>query len=367
MISLKNEQEELLRLSAVPGIGPNKMRALVGHFRSVRKVSKAPLGELCKVAGIDQKIAEDIRTFDGKQFAREQVEKLESTGSRLVTFWDDDYPKRLKEIYDPPVFLFVKGDFAAEDSYSIAIVGTRLPSNYGKRIAEKLTSGLSRKGLTIVSGLAYGVDTLAHRHALQNGSRTIAVLGSGVDVIYPNENRALAKKIASNGVLLSEFPLGTGPDRTNFPRRNRIICGLSLGIVVIEAGIKSGALITASMALDQNREVFAVPGNIDSAKSFGTNELIKQGAKVVTSVEDILDELQPQLAPMLRKDTPPREVSSLTEAEKALFDILTNEPRHIDEIASSTGQSTSRVLSTLLSLELKDLVKQHAGKLFVRL
>jgi len=361
------EQEELLRLSAVPGIGPNKIRALVGHFRSVRKVFKAPVRELSKVAGIDQKIADNIGTFDGKQFAKEQLTQLDKTGSRLITFWDDDYPKRLKEIYDPPAFLFVKGDFAAQDKYSIAIVGTRVPSNYGKRIAEKLTAELSRKGLTIVSGLAYGVDTIAHHHALQNGSRTIAVLGSGLDVIYPNENRALAKKIASNGVLVSEFPLGTGPDRTNFPRRNRIICGLSLGIVVIEAGLKSGALITASMALDQNREVFAVPGNIDSPKSFGTNELIKQGAKVVTSVEDILDELQLQLAPVFMKDAPTREVTSLTEAERALFEILTNEPRHIDEIASSTGQSTSLVLSTLLSLELKDLVKQHAGKLFVKL
>jgi len=363
----KVEQEELLRLSAVPGIGPNKMRALVGHFRSVRKVSKAPVSELRKVAGIDQKIADNIRTFNGKIFAKQQLRLLDKTGSRLVTFWDDDYPKQLKEIYDPPAFLFVKGDFAAEDRYSIAIVGTRVPSNYGKRIAEKLTAELSRKGLTIVSGLAYGVDTLAHHHALQNGSRTIAVLGSGVDVIYPNENRALAKKIVSNGVLVSEFPLGTGPDRTNFPRRNRIICGLSLGIVVIEAGIKSGALITASMALEQNREVFAVPGNIDSAKSLGTNELIKQGAKVVTSVEDIFDELQPQLAPMFKKDAPKREVSSLTAAEKALYAILTNEPRHIDEIVSSIGQSISQVLSTLLSLELKDLVKQHAGKLFVKL
>ena len=309
----KNEQEDLLRLSAVPGIGPNKMRALVGHFRSVRKIFRAHVGELSKVAGIDQKITHNIRTFDGKQFAREQLELLDKIHARLITFWDDDYPKQLKEIYDPPAFLFVKGDFVTNDKYSIGIVGTRVPSNYGKRIAEKLTAELSRKGITIVSGLAYGVDTLAHHHALQNGSRTIAVLGSGVDVIYPNENRALANKIVSNGVLLSEFPLGTGPDRTNFPRRNRIICGLSLGIVVIEAGIKSGALITASMALDQNREIFAVPGNIDSTKSLGTNELIKQGAKVVTSVEDILDELQPQLAPMLK--SPPSLWSPFTPVE----------------------------------------------------
>lgn len=367
MISSKDEQEELLRLSAVPGIGPNKIRALVGHFHSVKKIFKAPVKELSNVAGIDQKIADNIKTFDGNQFAKNQLKQLEKTRARLITFWDDDYPKQLKEIYDPPAFLFVKGAFAAEDKYSIGIVGTRVPSNYGKRIAEKLTTALARKGLTVVSGLAYGVDTLAHRHALQNGSRTIAVLGSGVDIIYPNENRALAKEIASNGVVLSEFPLGAGPDRTNFPRRNRIICGLSLGIVVIEAGIKSGALITAAMALDQNREVFAVPGNIDSAKSFGTNALIKQGAKVVTSVEDILDELQPQLAPMVKQDAPIREPHSLSQSEKALLETLTNEPRHVDEIALSIGQSTSQVLSTLLSLELKDLVKQHAGKLFVKL
>lgn len=367
MISLDKEHEDLLWLSAVPGIGPSKMRSLIGRFRSVKEIFEASRDALTEVAGIDRKIADNIKSFDGKQFAKEQLKQLDKTGARLITFWDDEYPPQLKQIYDPPAFLFVKGSFIPEDKYSIGIVGTRLPSNYGKLVAEKLCSELARSGLTVVSGLAYGIDTLAHRHALQSGSRTLAVLGSGVDVIYPNENMRLAEKITENGALVSEFPLGTGPDRTNFPRRNRIICGLSLGIVVVEAGKKSGALITAEMALEQNREVFAVPGNIDSVKSLGTNDLIKQGAKMVTSAEDILEELEPQLAPFMRKESPGVAAQPLSEDERALWEFLSNEPKHVDEIASNLGQSTSKVLSVLLSLELKNLVRQHPGKLFVRL
>jgi len=361
------EYGELLRLSSVPGIGPNKLRILVNHFGSPSQVFQASENKLIAVGKIDAKIARRIRKYDGHHFVEQQLDRLKKTGIRLITFWDKAYPALLKQIYDPPTYLFVKGSFHPTDRHSVSIVGTRRPSNYGKRITEKLTAELAANGLTIVSGLAYGTDTLAHRTSLKSGSRTIAVLGSGADVIYPQSNVSLAEDIAQNGAVISEFPLGTKPDWMNFPRRNRIICGLSLGTVVIEAAQKSGALITAAMALEQNREVFAVPGNIDSANSLGTNNLIKQGAKVVTSVEDILEELRPQLQPLFRKSEISEIRLSLTENETFLLNILSHEPLHVDAIAGLAQQSTSQVLSTLLSLELKNVVKQHPGKLFVRI
>ncbi len=362
------DHEALLRLSAVPLIGPSKLRALIGKFQSANSVLSATKKQLMSVDGIDVKIAHNIKTFDGQDFAKEQLRLLSRCGARLITFWDDDYPDPLKQIYDPPALLFVKGTLKKEDKFSVAIVGTRQPSIYGKLVSERLTQELARKGLTIVSGLAYGVDTLAHKCTLDAGGRTLAVLGSGVDVIYPSDNRTLAKKIESSGALISEFPMGTDPDRNNFPRRNRIICGLSMGTLVIEAGLKSGALITAAMALDQGREVFAVPGNIDSPKSLGTNELIKQGgAKLVASAEDILEEIQPQFSLDLQMERKERAAAQLSEQEKKIIDLLSNEPMHIDRIASDSGQPTSHTLALLLSLELKNLVKQLPGKYFVRL
>jgi len=362
------DHEALLRLSAVPLIGPGKLRALIGKFQSANRVLSATKKELMSVDGIDVKIAENIKAFDGEDFAKEQLQRLSRCGVRLITFWDDDYPDLLKQIYDPPALLFIKGTLKKEDKFSVAIVGTRQPSSYGKLVTERLTQELARKGLTIVSGLAYGVDMLAHKFALQSGGRTLAVLGSGVDVIYPSENRGLAKKIESAGVLISEFPMGTDPDRNNFPRRNRIISGLSMGTLVIEAGLKSGALITAAMALDQGREVFAVPGNVDSPKSMGTNELIKQGgAKLVISAEDILEEIQPQFSLDLQMERKQRAAAHLSEQEKKIIDLLSNEPMHIDLIAAESGQPTSHALALLLSLELKSLVRQLPGKQFIRL
>lgn len=362
------DHETLLRLSAVPLIGSGKLRALMGRFKSADKVLSATKKELISVDGIDVKTAESIKTYDAKEFADEQLQRLRAADARLITFWDEDYPEALKHIYDPPALLFVKGTLKKEDKFSVAIVGTRQPSTYGKLVTERLTRELARKGLTIVSGLAYGIDTLAHKFSLESGARTLAVLGSGVDVIYPSDNRSLAKRIESNGALISEFPMGTDPDRNNFPRRNRIICGLSMGTLVIEAGLKSGALITAAMALDQGREVFAVPGNIDSPKSLGTNELLKQGgAKLVVSIEDILEEIQPQFSLDLQMERKERAAAQLSEPEKKIVDLLSNEPMHIDRIAADSGQPTSHVLAVLLSLELKNLVKQMPGKQFVRL
>ena len=366
------DPEILLTLSSIRGVGPNKLRALIGRFGTTLDILYASESDLTAVSGIDSITAKKIKNVRVNSFAKDQLTKTREYDARLITFWDEQYPEQLKEIYDPPAYLFVRGRLEKSDKFSLAIVGTRRPSNYGKLAVERLATELARKGLTIISGLAYGVDALAHTYALQGGTRTMAVLGSGVDKIYPNENRALAKRIIANGAILSEFPMGTDPDRNNFPRRNRIICGLSLGTLVIEAGVKSGALITAAMALEQNREVFAVPGNIDSPNSFGTNELIKQGAKIVTSCDDILDELAPQLGEFLRKrgGGPSNETvdeSLLGENEAKILSLLTHEPQHIDDLARAAGQTTSQLLFALLSLELKNMIKQHAGKYFVRI
>ncbi|NIR52433.1 DNA-protecting protein DprA [candidate division KSB1 bacterium] len=357
--------EILLRLSAVPGIGPNKIRALIGRFGFSEGIFRAAPKELSGL--IDRKTAERLHESDDKAFAEKQIEAMHRHGVKLITFWHKEYPSQLKHIYDPPAYLFVKGCLTATDKFSVGVVGTRQPSNYGKLVTEKLTSDLARKGLTIVSGMAYGIDTIAHTSALNSGGRTLAILGSGLDVIYPSRNKALAERISSQGAVISEFPMGTKPDWQNFPRRNRIICGLSLGTLVVEAGAKSGALITAAMALEQNKEVFAVPGNIESPSSVGTNDLIKQGAKLVTSTEDIFEELEHQLKGFHQQDEQVVDGSTLNESEKKLIRILDNEPKHVDAIAKEAGQSTAQVLSVLLSLELKNLVKQLAGKQFVRI
>jgi len=345
-----------------------RLRALIGKFRSPQAVFTAPLNALCEVEGIDRITAEKIRNSADDGFAEQQLALAEKCQARILTYWDAEYPERLKQIYDPPVFLFVRGELRQDDKYAIALVGTRMPSSYGRMVAEKLSEGLARKGITVVSGLARGIDTLCHLGALKAGGRTLAVLGSGVDVIYPPENRKLAEKIVAQGALVSEFPMGADPDAPNFPRRNRLISGLSLGVIVIEAGERSGALITAETALEQGREVLAVPGNITSPKSQGPNRLIQEGAALVRSVEDVFSLLDSELRPLLHAGPQPKEITlPLTPEEKRVLEALSHEARHIDTIAQANGMPTSQVLAILLSLELKDLVKQLPGKMFVRL
>jgi DNA processing protein len=368
--SLKTPLHEiyaLLRLTAAPGVGTHRARALLGHFRSAEKALRATKEELCAVDGVDERTAASIVSFDGEAYADEQLARIESVGAALIPFFDSGYPDRLKQIFDPPIFLFVLGELSEVDFNSVAIVGSRQPTNYGRLVTQKLSADLCREGITIVSGLAYGIDTVAHGEAVKNGGRTLAVLGSGVDNVYPYENRKLARDIVKNGALISEFPMRADPDRQNFPRRNRIICGLSLGVVVVEAGLKSGALITAAMALEQNREVFAVPGNINSPMSQGTNELLKQGAKLVMSVEDVMEEIDSQLNLSNRSGVPDCDKIELRSDEREMMRLLSHEPAHIDDIAIAAHQPTSKALTILLSLELQDLVKQLPGKMFVRL
>lgn len=363
------ELEHLINLGAVPGIGPTKIRALVAHFKSAGDIFQASIKELTTIDGVDYKTAKKILDYKNFEFGKKEIETADALGINLITFWDERYPINLKRIYDPPVLLYVKGDLRMEDKFAISIVGTRLPSSYGRLIAEKFSSELAQQGLVIISGLARGIDTLSHWATVKSGGRTFAVLGTGLDKVYPSENKKLCDEIIKNGALISEFSFGTGPDAVNFPRRNRIIAGLALGTIVVEAGEKSGALLTANYALDQNREVFAVPGNINSPKSAGTNLLIKAGAKLISSITDVTVELEPQLKYMTKKsaDRTIEIPADLSDVEKKVISCLSNNPIHIDKLAELAGKSTAETLSLLLPLEFKDLVKQIPGKLFIRI
>lgn len=359
---------ELLHLASIPKVGNNRLRALISHFKTPSAVLSASPKELAHIDGIDKAIASSIvHTPLNREFIDDQLSRLNKVGGRIVTLWDDEYPTLLKKIYDPPVFLFVKGKFSQNDQYSIAVVGTRQPTSYGKLMAERFTKELSELGITIVSGLARGIDTIAHTAALKSNGRTLAVMGSALDHIYPPENKKLAEQIEECGALVSEFFMGTKTDPGNFPRRNRIISGLSLGTLIIESEEDGGAMITARTTLDQNRELFSLPGHITEKKSNGPNRLIKMGAaKLVQSIDDILEELTSALQPIIKTTRPKTEPPQLSVFEQKIFDVLTNEPMHIDAISEQSNLSPSDTLVNLLSLEFKGLVRQMAGKMFVK-
>lgn len=366
---------DLLILSHAPGIGPNRLRSLVNHFRDPHDVLEATPRQLIAVEGIERRTALSIVGYfrgdgsvEARRFADEQLARLNRVHGRIVTFWDKEYPAGLKRIYDPAPILFLRGAFADVDSYSIAIVGTRTPSPYGTQMADRFATDLARLGLTVISGLARGIDTSAHAAALRAHGRTIAVIGSGIDIMYPPENKALADRIALDGAVVSECVAGTKPDAGNFPRRNRIISGIALATVVIETGVDGGAMITASTALDQNREIFAVPSPISDKRKSGTNQLIREGrAMLVESIDDIVAELAPRLKGILSTNVPcPEAPPDLTLFERQLLDALTDEALHIDALADRAGLSTADTLVHLLSLEFKGIVRQMPGKMFCR-
>jgi DNA processing protein len=356
---------DLLRLYSIQGIGATRVRNLIIAFGSPEAVLKAPIQRLVRIQGIERHFAQRIKQNIDEKYVAYQLDYLKNNDINVLTYWDNAYPPRLKKIYDAPVILFYVGDIAVLKTDAVGVVGTRNPSQYGKMVTEKFCRDLINYKLTIVSGLARGVDTVAHRTAVKNEGKTIAVLGCGLDQIYPPENKNLAKQITENGVIVSEFCIGTIPDPGNFPRRNRIISGLSLGTLVCEAGEKSGALITAYQALDQNREVFAIPGPISSPKSHGTNQLIKQGAKLVQYTEDIIQELESQLGNV--ESVEHQTTKMLKGFEKTLFSMLSDDPVHIDLLARQSERTTSEVLSALLTLEIMGVVKQLSGKMFVRI
>jgi len=356
---------DLLRLYSIQGIGATRIRNLISAFGSAKEVLKAPVQRLIRIQGIEKHTAQRIKENVDEKYIAYQLDYLKENNIKVLTYWDDRYPPRLKKIYDAPVILFYMGDISVLKSDAVAVVGTRIPSQYGKMVTEKFCRELVNYNITIVSGLARGVDTVAHRTVVKNGGKTVAVLGCGLDQIYPPENLKLANQITENGVLISEYRIGTIPDPGNFPRRNRIISGLSLGILVSEAGKKSGALITAYQALDQNREVFAIPGPINSGKSCGTNILIKQGAKLVQETDDILQEIESQLGNITSHE--PQATILLKGFEKTVFGMLSNDPVHIDILARQCERTTSEVLSVLLTLEIMGVAKQLSGKMFVKM
>ena len=345
----------------VHGIGPMKFRALLNHFGDLEEAWHADAREL-KEAGLDRRALKNLMTTRSTISLDGKMEKIERQGAKVLTWNDPAYPTRLLNIYDPPPVLYVKGEILDEDQWAVAVVGTRGATVYGKEVTRQIAGGLARNGLTIVSGLARGIDSEAHRAALDAGGRTIAVLGSGVDVIYPAESRKLAQAVIERGALVSEYALGTRPEAGNFPPRNRIISGLSLGAVIVEAGERSGALITADFALEQGREVFAVPGNIFRKKSMGANKLIQQGAKPVLSVEDILEELN---LTMVSQQAEVRAIVPENETEATLLEYITADPIHVDDIRQKSDLPIAQVSSTLALMELKGMVRQVGGMNYV--
>jgi DNA processing protein len=362
---------DALRVSFLPKVGPHRGRRLLSRFGSFHAVARASFQDLLTVEGVDAVIAkgiaascrdaETMRTIDRTVEANQRL--MKDGGFALIPFFDPSFPPMLKRIYDAPLFLFMAGEYRSCDERAVAIVGTRTPTEYGKTAAAELVSGLVEQGITIVSGLALGIDAVAHQAALRQGARTIAVLGSGLANVYPSSHGQLAARIEGQGCVMSEFSLHAKPDAQNFPRRNRIISGLSLAVIVVESRETGGAMITAGFAFDQNKEVFAVPGSIFSQQSMGCHLLLKRGiARPITSVQDLFTELPSLAGTPERVERPPVQ---LTLSEQSIIDALSDQPLHIDALAASTSLPISDALVALLKLEFAGLVRQLPGKHFV--
>ena len=341
----------------VPSIGPAKVRALLDCFGDLGTAWHAGTGAL-RQAGMDRRAIENLNRLRGQIDLDAEMEKLDRHHVTVLTWEDDAYPSLLKQIYAPPPVLYVRGTLTVDDEWAVGMVGTRRATSYGKQVARMLGEDLARSGVTVVSGLARGIDGVAHQAALDAGGRTIAVTACGLDSVYPPEHRKLAHAIVEKGAMVSDYPLGTRPEARNFPPRNRIISGLSLGTVVVEAGHKSGALITAEFALEQGREVFAVPGNIVSRTSVGCNRLIRDGARMVLGVQDILEELN---LTMIEHQAEARAVLPTDPTEAQLLSLVSDNPTHVDEICRQSALPIHEVSSTLAMMELKGMVRQVGG------
>lgn len=363
----ENSLKYWLAWNKLSDIGPKRFYKLLQYFGSVDIAWEARSEEISKILNLSPKISSRLFEEKNNIIPEQELDLILKHQVKVLTIEDALYPENLKTIHDPPPVLYFKGTILQSDKNAISIVGTRKATYYGKMVAEKLSKDLALAGLTIISGMARGIDTAAHRGTLSVNGRTIAVLGCGIDHIYPPENRRLAQEIQESGAVMSEFPLFTLPERQNFPRRNRIISGLSLGTVVVEAAEKSGALITADFALEQGREVFAIPGNINSPLSNGSHNLIKQGAKLVDNYQDILEEIHLVLPQKIAQQEAMKENISLTEEEKIIYRLMTKEPTQIDEIIEASKLSAGKVSEMLLNLELKDLIKEIEGKRFIKL
>jgi DNA processing protein len=361
--SMQTQLAPWIALTRVKGLGCASFKKLAVRFADPTQALSASSVELAEIDGLGNEVVDGLRRFSAWKEVDEELRRVREAGVSIVTFGDPRYPGRLRSIADPPPLLYVKGDLRSEDDKAVSIVGSRSSSEYGCRVARDLARGLAALGFTVVSGMARGIDGTAHESALVAGGRTLAVLGSGVDRVYPSEHQKLYERIASQGAVLSELPLGTRPMAFNFPARNRLISGLSLGVVIVEATEKSGSLITAALAVEQGREVFAVPGEVGSSRSRGAHKLIRQGAKLVETVNDIVEEIAPQLAQRgvtaASKHDLPEGAGTET---RQIFALLQERALQIDEVIEGSGLRPSRVSQILLELELQGFLRQLPGQ-----
>lgn len=363
-----DELKFFIKLNLTQVIGIEKLKAVLNYFKTIDAAVNASKNELMKVKGISGKTADSILNAT-KHKVISELKLTKKKNIDILTINDKKYPKNLSNIFSPPILLYVKGKLVDDDINAVAIVGSRKATYYGLSVAEELSYKLAERGLSVVSGMARGIDTAAHKGAINAKGRTIAVLGSGFNNIYPPENEKLADNISKNGAVITEFPMDIPPYGHNFPRRNRIISGLSLGVIVVEAAKRSGSLITVDCALEQGREVFAIPGKVGSATSKGVHNLIKQGAKLVDKVDDIIEELNfPEKYDSKKKQNDKIKIliDNLNNMEKRIFSYLTEEPVHIDKLSDMAGFSSNTLLGILMKLQIKGLVKEFSGKRFVR-
>lgn len=351
----------------VPKMGPVRLRRLLGVFGSPERILAAKGDELRQIEGIGREVITSVTSWEDQVDLSEELRRIEEFGAHVLTAASPEYPDLLREIHDPPIVLYVWGKLTSRDRHAIGVVGSRRTSHYGLESAKKLSYQMAYAGLTVVSGLARGIDTAAHQGALAAKGRTVAVLGCGLNHLYPPENGELAGRIAADGAVITEFSMDVTADRQTFPMRNRIISGMSTGLLVVEAGLNSGALISASQAIDQGRLVYAVPGQIDRPTAIGSNRLIQQGAKLVMSADDMLQDMEMLIpkAPVLEQSAARTE--QLGVEERCVYEAIGDSETPIDEIITKSGLPTPKVSSTLLTLEMKRLVKQLPGQYFVKL
>ena len=365
-----DSREALIALNLIEGVGPVRVRQLLAHFGEAPAILRASAAQLQQVRGIGADTAENIANWEKSTDLASELKRIADFGCHVLTQADENYPELLRQIYDPPIVLYVKGALTAQDKNAVAMVGSRQTTHYGLEVARKLAYQLAYVGVTVVSGGARGIDTAAHQGALAAKGRTIVVLGTGINIVFPPENNELFERIADNGAVITQFPFNRPADKQSFPIRNRIVAGMTLGTVVVEANLTSGALITANMAVEAGRQVFAVPGRIDSPRSKGCHELIKKGAKLCEGAEDILSEFE-YLFPASNRPPGAGETGvlpalTLSENEQKAYDALDHEERSIDEVIRRSGLPSSAVSVALLGLEMKRLVRQLPGKMFVK-
>ena len=366
-----DSREALIALNMIEGVGPVRARSLLEHFGDAPKILSASKHELTRVRTIGEDTAENISSWEKSIDLADELKRIADFGCHVLISTDDNYPASLREIYDPPLVLYVKGQLTPKDKNSIAMVGSRMTTHYGIETARKLGYQLAYTGVTVVSGGARGIDTAAHQGALSGKGRTIAVLGTGINIIFPTENAELFERIAANGAVITQFPFNRSADKQTFPIRNRIVAGMTLGTVVVEANLTSGSLITANFATEYGRQIFAVPGRIDSPRSKGCHDLIKKGAKLCEGVEDILSEFEylfpTSNRPPTASETGVLPALELSENEQKVFDaVKAGDESSIDEIIRASGLPSSAVNVALFGLEMKRLVRQLPGKMFVR-